>query len=254
MSEDTRKQEMLFASTLEKVCETAKGQGNVISTEQVEQEFAGLNLSGDQLSLVFDYLEKHRIGIGEPLNPEEYLTQEDVNYLEMYLEELSLLEQVSEGKKQAVTISAMSGEKAAQTKLIEIYLPYVVEIAKLYAGQGVLMEDLIGEGNMALALGVGMLGCAEHAQEAEGLLGKMIMDAMEESITEAGSEGGSEKELVAQVDKIYNQARDMAENLLRKVTVEELSRETGTDKELILHAMQMMGGGLDYIEEIKDAE
>ena len=35
--------------------------------------------------------------------------------------------------------------------LIEIHLADVAEIAKLYAGQGVLLEDLVGEGNLALS-------------------------------------------------------------------------------------------------------
>ena len=51
----------------------------------------------------------------------------------------------------------MAGETDAQQRLIEIHLADVAEIAKLYAGQGVLLEDLVGEGNLALSFGVTML-------------------------------------------------------------------------------------------------
>ena len=124
-------QEVLFAKTLEQVRKQAKEQGNCIEREQVEQAFVSLSLSKEQLDLVFDYLEKHKIGIGEPVDPDEYLSEEEINYLEEYQKELALLEKVSEGEKEAITLSAMAGEAQAQKKLINIYLPQVVEIAKL---------------------------------------------------------------------------------------------------------------------------
>ena len=77
---------------------------------------------------------------------------------------------MTKGQKEAITLSAMAGERDAQQSLISVYLPQVVEISKLYAGQGVFLEDLIGEGNVALAMGVTMLGCLENASEAEGML------------------------------------------------------------------------------------
>lgn len=52
--------EVLFAQTLEQVRKTAKEQGNCISEEQVKDAFAELDLSGEQLQMVFDYLLKHK--------------------------------------------------------------------------------------------------------------------------------------------------------------------------------------------------
>ena len=152
-------QEVLFAKTLEAVRKTAKEQGNCISESQVKEAFEELFLSQEQLELVYDYLKKHKIGIGEPVDLDEYLSAEEIDYLEEYKKELSLLETVSDGEKEAITLSAMAGERDAQQKLIGIYLPQVVDISKLYAGQGALLEDLIGEGNVALTVGVTMLGC-----------------------------------------------------------------------------------------------
>ncbi|NLL80286.1 MAG: hypothetical protein GX234_10990 [Clostridiales bacterium] len=244
-----REQELLFAKTLEKVVKRAKAQNHVISKEQVREEFMALKLSEEQLQMVLDYLKNHKIGIGEPVDLDEYLTEDDLDYLDMYLQDLGGLSEVSEGEKKAVTLSAMAGEKAAKQKLIEIYLPQVVEVAKLYAGQGVFMEDLIGEGNMALTLGVEMLGCLETAEEAAGLLGKMMMDAMEDFIRESGAADDGGKELAERADQLYRQAKELSESLLRKVTVAELSREIEMEEEEIRDILQAMGGSLDYIEE-----
>lgn len=241
-------QEVLFAKTLEQVRKQAKEQGNCIEREQVEQAFASLSLSKEQLDLVFDYLEKHKIGIGEPVDPDEYLSEEEVNYLEEYKKELALLEKVSEGEKEAITLSAMAGEAQAQKKLIHIYLPQVVEIAKLYSGQGVFLEDLIGEGNVALTIGVTMLGCLEHAKEAEGMLGKMIMDAMEDYINENMAEEDKDKKVLSKVKKVARKAKELSEELRRKVTVEELSAETGMSENAIREAMQLSGYTIEEIE------
>ena len=176
--------ELLFAQTLEKVKAIAKEQGNCISEEQVRDEFAVLEMSNEQLQMVFDYLVKHKVGINEPVNADDYLTDEERNYLQDYLDEIAQLPTYTDGEKEAIALSAMAGDLDAQGRLTEIYLPDVIEIAKLYAGQGVLLEDLIGEGNVALATLMDMLGSQESAAEAEEMIAQMIMKAMEELICE----------------------------------------------------------------------
>ena len=241
-------QEILFAQTLEKVRKLAKEQQNCVSKEQVEEAFAQLELSQEQLQMVFDYLKAHKVGIGEPVDLDEYLSEEEVDYLEEYKKELELIEQVSEGEKEAITLSAMAGETQAQKKLIHLYLPQVVEISKLYTGQGVFLEDLIGEGNVALSMGVTMLGCLEHAREAEGMLIKMIMDAMESIIDETLQETDKDKRVVERVNKVADKAKELAEELRRKVTVDELAEETGMSKKAIQDAMRMSGFAIEDIE------
>ena len=178
------KEQLLFAQTLEQLKETARLQENMLTSEQIQEAFEAMSLGEAQMALIHEYLQKNNIGIDEPGKVDENLTDEDVNYLNIYLDELKELSVVSDGEKRAVMMSAMAQDVTACNKLVEIFLPQVVEIAKLYAGQGALVEDLIGEGNVALATAVTMLDCVESIDEVEGFLGKMIMDAMEEYIAE----------------------------------------------------------------------
>lgn len=242
-------QEILFAQTLEKVKKMAKEQGNCITEEQVREAFLELSFSEKQVQMVFDYLKAHKVGIGEPVNPDDYLSVEEIDYLETYKKELALLEQLSDGEKEAVTLSAMAGEREAQRRLIHAYLPQVVEIARLYAGQGVFMEDLIGEGNVALSVGVTMLGCLEHAKEAEGMLIKMVMDAMEEFISENIQESDKDKKLAERVNKVADKARELVEEFQRKVTVEELAGETGMSEKYIQDTMRISGFAIEDLEK-----
>ena len=137
-----------------------------------------------------------------------------------YLEELKNLPEVTDGEREAVTLSAMAGDADARSLLTQLYLPEVLEIAKLYAGQGVYLEDLIGEGNLAVAAGVTMLGALEDASEAQGMLARMVMDAMEEYIAQSAEEVRKDRKILDRVNKVARAADELCEELRRKVTVE----------------------------------
>lgn len=244
--------ELLFAQRLEKVRKQAKEQGNCISEEQVREVFAELELGEGQLQMVFDYLVKHKIGIGAPVNMDDYLTEEERDYLQDYLDEIARLPVYTEGEITAFTISAMAGDALAAGKLIEAYLKDVVDIAKLYAGQGVFLEDLIGEGNVALSLGAGMLGSLEKPEEARGMLAKLIMDAMEDYIQENAANEKRGQKAADRVNQVADKARDLAQELHRKVTPQELVQETGLSLKTIEDAMRMSGYKIEDIEYAKE--
>ena len=74
--------ELQFAQTLEEVKKKAKEQGNCISEEQIKESFSALSLTEEQFQMVYDYLKQHKIGIGEPVNPDDYLSEEEADYLD----------------------------------------------------------------------------------------------------------------------------------------------------------------------------
>ena len=238
--------EVVFAQTLEKVRRLAKEQGNCIGEEQVREAFSSLALEEAQLQMVFDYLTAHKVGIGQPLDTER-------DYLRDYLEELALLPVRSQGEIEALTISAMAGEEQARHSLVEVYLKDVADIARLYAGQGVLLEDLIGEGNVALAFGIGMLGSLERPDEASGMLMKLVMDSMEEHIRESSEKETAGRKIAQKVNKVADKARELAEELHRKVTPEELAEETGLSVRSIREAVRMSGNKIEDIEYAEDS-
>lgn len=241
-------QEQIFASRLEAVRKTAKEQGNCISEDQIREAFADMNFDDEQFQMVFEYLKNQKIGIGEPVNPDDYLTSEEISYLDSYLESLSMLESYSEGVKEAITLSAMAGDSDAKSKLIEIFLPQVVDVARLYAGQGVLLEDLIGEGNVALTIAVEMLSTAESVAEAHGLIGSMIMESMENYIDETASEKEKGEKTAERVNDVAEQARELAESLGRKVTIQELADETGMTIYDIEEVVRISGDNIEDID------
>lgn len=245
--------EVLFARTLEQVRRQAKEQGNCIGEEQVREAFAALELNETQLQMVLEYLTKHKIGIGDPADPEEYLSEEEKDYLQIYREELMALPSYSPGEIEVYTRSAMAGDREAAQRLVEIYLKDVAQVARLYVGQGVSLEDLIGEGNVALSLGIRLLGSLETPEEAPGMLMKCVMDAMEEQIRENEDNGRRDQKMADKVNRVAEKARAMAEEMRRKVTPEELAQESGLSLKSILEAVKLCGNQIEDIEYAEDS-
>lgn len=259
MSDNTSK-ELAFARILEQVRRTAREQGNCISARQVEEAFSALELKDAQLAMVYDYLEKHNIrtgqpdGMGGPADPDAYLTEQERDYLQDYLNELAALPAYSQGELEAYAILALAGDRPGQEKLMEGSLRNVAEIAKLYVGQGVLLEDLIGEGNVALAAGIGTLdslrdsGALNGPGEVQGVLTRLVMDAMERHIEENAANVRTDKKAADKVNQVADKARELAEQLRRKVTPQELAQETGMPLKVIEDAMRMSGYKIEDIQ------
>lgn len=239
--------EVQFARKLEEIKRKAREQQNFITKAEVEEAFLALSLSEEQMDMVFDYLRKSNIGVDEMPDEDILLEDEERDYLDTYLEALQNLPTVTEGEREAVTLSAMAGDRDAMERLAQLMLPEVPQIAKLYAGQGVSLEDLIGEGNVALAAGVTMLGALEHAHEAQGMLGKMMMDAMEICISDSVEEKRRDQKIADQVNKVADAANALYGELRRKVTVEELAQESGLTQEAIEDAVRVSGGKIESI-------
>lgn len=240
--------EIEFGKTLEAVKKKARAQQNFITKTEVEEAFRALSLSDEQMEMVYDYLRQNKIGVDEPADMDSLLQEEERNYLDSYLEALGAIPTVTNGEREAITLSAMAGDADAARRLIELMLPEVPQIAKLYTGQGVSLEDLIGEGNVALSLGVTMLGAIEHADEAQGMLARMMMDAMEESIAAREADEKSDQKIADKVNKVADAANALQEELRRKVTVEELMEESGLSRKTIEDAVRISGGKIESIE------
>ncbi len=70
--------------------------------------------------------------------------------LRLYLREISRIPLLNASNEARYAERAENGEKEARDHLIEANLRLVVSIAKKYVGQGLSLEDLIGEGNIGL--------------------------------------------------------------------------------------------------------
>lgn len=89
-------------------------------------------------------------------NDRDTLQEGDINSLvqsdslRLYLREISRISLLSAVSESRLAERTEQGDRDARNHLIEANLRLVVSIAKKYVGQGLSLEDLIGEGNIGL--------------------------------------------------------------------------------------------------------
>lgn len=244
--ENRTEQEFMLA--MQGLLSTAREHHNIITSEEIDAAFEGMHLTDEQMKSVRDYLHSENVGIDQALPIEEVLTEEEHNYLEDYKAMAQTIEQPSEGVLDAIKINAMAGVQADQMRLAELMLPKVIDIARLYAGQGVYMEDLIGVGNEALVQGVRLLGPLERPEEVEPDLAERIMKAMEALVEETMSSDAAGQDAADLANKVLDAANALQQDLARKVTVEELAAEGDVTEEEILEAIRITGNKIEAID------
>lgn len=245
---DDREKQVLFLKRLKETAGKAAENGNKITEEELKEAFADLELDEKQMTQVRDFLKSKGVGIGEPLPLEEVISEEEMNHLKEYEEMIDSIEIPSDNVMDAIKLSAMAGERDAQQRLTEYSLRKVVDIARLYAGQEVFMEDLIGAGNEALLIAVTQLAPLEKPDEVDGYLGRRIMDAMEDLITMNLDEKAAEKAVEERVNLVADRARELAQELGRKVSVQEVAAEYEMDPEDVREAVRLSGNAIGDIQ------
>lgn len=237
-----------FIKRIGELTELAADQENVIFEDQLYDIFPETKEDSAKKQVLVDYLKEKKIGINEKIDTEEFMTEDEKNYLEFYVEDLKGAGELTPGEREAFRKSAIAGDPAAANIVLQDYLMNVVELAKLYAGQGVLVEDLIGEANIALVMGLNGLGSLEFHEEIDGYFGKIVMDSMQDAIARHMDELSEDEKLVKKVNKVSKAAKNLSELLGRKVTVEELCQESKMSRNYVISAMKLCGNRIEEIE------
>lgn len=241
-------EQQLFVKRISELVELAADQDNVIFLDQLYDIFPEVKEDEAKFAVIKEFLTEKRIGLDEKIGFENLVTEDEKTYLNFYLDELKEIEELSKGEREAYLMQVMSGEEDAKLLIMQDSLRNVVEFAKLYAGQGVLLEDLIGEGNLALVGAIEMLGSCDNVNEAEGLLASTVMDAMQDLIAENMDEKTEEEKALKLVQKISDAAKELADTLGRKVTVEELSQEMKISRNQIIKVLKLTACKVEDIE------
>lgn len=237
-----------FIKKMAELIELAEEQGNVITEEQLAEIIPETAVDEEKKKVITDYLKEKRIGINERIDAEEFMTEDEKNYLDFYIEDIKGSIDLTPGEREVFRKNAIAGDDSAAEIVLKDYLMNVIEIAKLYAGQGVMIEDLIGEANIALLLALPGLGALEDANEVDGFFGKIVMDSMQDTIAARMDELTEGEKMVKKVEKVSRAAQNLANLLGRKVTVEELAQESKMSENYIISALKLCGNKIEEIE------
>lgn len=248
------KEKAKFLEKLNGLLKLAQSQGSQITIEEVKTHFSEDALTEEQIDLVFDYLLSQKVVVKGYVKvdeiPKTEFTEEEQIYLRNYMKDLEAFVPLSESDRNRLYEQAAEGDEKAKERLVEDYLKEVVDIAKVVHRPEVFMEDLVQEGNLGLVLGVEMISDAESAHET---ITSQIRQSMRLLLEEQSELKNRDKKMVEKVMQLDEAITILAEDLGRKVAIDELAVYMGMEIEEIEDILKLTGEEAES-EEIEDGK
>lgn len=259
-----------FRKLLAGIVELAAENDNQITTEQVDIYLKETELDSEQLNLVYNYLETNKITVIGHVKVEEsifeqtedfeleadeaykQLEAEEKQYIDMYLDELKGLDTINEEEAEEIYRKAILGEPAAKSRLIELWLLKVAEIAKKYVNRGVLLADLIQEGNVGLMLSVDSLGNCSDCTEAKDYITKEIINSLENAVEEIIDVKKADNNMLGKVNFLNEGAKNLEEELGRRGSIKELSKYMEMTEEEVMDIIRISDDKIKVKENEKE--
>lgn len=256
-----------FRELLSEVQAAAEAQGKEITTSEIHGLLEDIALSEEQFQLIYQYLLQKAIKIPdyeeptqdrEPISKkleeaEETVEPEEDQFLNMYLEEISQIEPLSEEEEVILYASAEAGDSIAKTRLIESHLWTVLETAKeharRYPNMLLSLGDLIQEGNVGLMLAMDMLAERPTGSDVKEYIEDSIRESMQMAISFADDEKQAGKKIAEKAEFLQSAISNLEEDLGEKVSLPEISAYLDMSMEELEEVLRLAGE--DLKEQLK---
>lgn len=258
-----------FRESLEELLIVAKASGLVVTKEQIDEAFAEFDLDAEKQKLIYAYLEMNQIRVAdyvaddasvsflkgadapkEEEEKEKKLTGEESRVYQMYLEELQAIAPLAAGELEALLSEMKGGSRAARDRVTEAHLSRVVELSHEYAGQGVLLGDLVQEGNVALVMAAAMYEDGDFGV----YITREICSALEAAIAEQTGQQDTGSYLAAQSNALMKATEELVNELGREATLEEVARKMKLSEEMTKDLMKISMDALNVVDANKTGE
>lgn len=249
-----------FLEMIKEITEIARVQENRITKEEVKAFFGDTDVSEEQFSFVYQYLAENGITVpgylmkqlqtieeNETADEEEQEKKPEessVSY-RLYMEELGDMEALTTEEKTRLFLEVREGSAEAKEQLLQGYLPMVVQMAEKYQNKGMLLDDLIQEGNIGLLMALEQISEVAKLEDTETFLVETIRQTMVEAVDLEIGEHDRESTLLAKTGLISEAAKYLAEDLGRVATAKELADFTKLSENEVTDILKL---SLDAVE------
>ncbi|HPG92915.1 MAG TPA: sigma-70 factor domain-containing protein, partial [Clostridia bacterium] len=146
--------EKFLAELLAEMKEISEQKG-FVAYDELDTRLEKLSLSAEQNADVYKFLEDNNVTLMDVIAREEELIKgvAEVSIddpVKMYLKDIGKVPLLSGEEEISLAKRMQEGDEEAKQQLSEANLRLVVSIAKRYVGRGMLLLDLIQEGNLGL--------------------------------------------------------------------------------------------------------
>ena len=250
---DTEKRNKDLTERAEALVQEARKKKNALDFQEVNEYFADLKMTAEELNTVADYLAEHDVDVLLPedcsdddlfvLNEDEDVDAEAaaeeefaaaVRFAEtdtgnvsdpihMYLKEIGQVPLLTPEQEVELAKRVAEGDEEAKKQLEEANLRLVVSIAKHYTGHDMSLMDLIQEGNL------GLIRAVEKYDYKKGFrFSTYATWWIRQSITRAIADQGRTiripVHMVENINKVNRASRDLMQELGRDATPEEIAK------------------------------
>lgn len=235
-----------FVEKMNELVALGKKKKSILDVQEINDFFADMELSAEQMEKVFEYLEGHNIDvlritadtdddvdIDNMIAEEEEVDMENIDLsvpegvsiedpVRMYLKEIGKVPLLSAEREIELAKRMEEGDEDAKKELAEANLRLVVSIAKRYVGRGMLFLDLIQEGNL------GLIKAVEKFDYHKGYKFSTyatwwIRQAITRAIADQARTIRIPVHMVETINKLIRVSRQLLQELGREPTPEEIA-------------------------------
>lgn len=237
-----------FLEKMNELVALGKKKKSILDVQEINDFFADMELSAEQMEKVFEYLEGHNIDvlritadtdddvdIDNMIAEEEEVDMENIDLsvpegvsiedpVRMYLKEIGKVQLLSAEREIELAKRMEEGDEDAKKELAEANLRLVVSIAKRYVGRGMLFLDLIQEGNL------GLIKAVEKFDYHKGYKFSTyatwwIRQAITRAIADQARTIRIPVHMVETINKLIRVSRQLLQELGREPLPEEIAKE-----------------------------
>ena len=237
-----------FLEKMNDLVALGKKKKSILDVQEINDFFADMELSAEQMEKVFEYLEGHNIDvlritadtdddvdIDNMIAEEEEVDMENIDLsvpegvsiedpVRMYLKEIGKVPLLSAEREIELAKRMEEGDEDAKKELAEANLRLVVSIAKRYVGRGMLFLDLIQEGNL------GLIKAVEKFDYHKGYKFSTyatwwIRQAITRAIADQARTIRIPVHMVETINKLIRVSRQLLQELGREPLPEEIAKE-----------------------------
>ena len=240
-----------FEEILKELVEEGKKQG-FLTYEQIAKKTNTLDLDSNNLDELYNTLSENQIEVksedSDDTDDSLLLEEPDLNIeaisneskdmsvndnVRMYLKDIGKISLLSLEEEQEISHRIAAGDEEAKKILAESNLRLVVSIAKRYVGRGLLFLDLSQEGNIGLMKAVDKFDF-EKGYKFSTYATWWIRQAITRALADQARTIRVPVHMVETINKMARIERQMALDLNREPTNEELAKKMGLSLDKIV--------------------
>lgn len=255
-----------FLAKLEKLVQLGQSKKGILEIVEIYDYFNKIELTVEQMELVFQYLEDHKIEIlkimdNDTKSDEELVLEpnddeiekEEVEELDavalldsigtedpvrMYLKEIGTVPLLTPEEEVKLAKRKTEGDERAKEILIESNLRLVVSIAKRYTGRGMSFLDLVQEGNLGLIKGVEKFDY-EKGYKLSTYATWWIRQSVTRALADQSRTIRIPVHMVETINRMAKTQRNLTLQLGYEPSTKEIAEELSMTEEKVLEIMQI---------------